>query len=505
MGGGGARRPCGHRGRGRLRPGPVHGAAARCDAWAAARRGEDAAALRAAALPRLPEATPTGLANLAWAAATARVGDAAWRDAVAAALARRADVGEQELSNAAWALAVLRGRAAGWAHARARPRLAAFQAQELANLAWSFAALRAELPPWPSVGRRAEFRPQEHALWVWSCGLLGWPLAPEWRAWTLGATAAMKPQEVSSLVTGLAALRELSFWPQTAAVAAMDPPSLVALAAAAPGPAAAGLVAAAAPRLAAFRAVELAGFAWGVASASGGAAPLGAVAAAARRCLAGLSSQEAANLLWSFAKADTRVPADLAAGSAARVGGDEQHVANAAYAVAKLRAGAPLGGLLGQALPSLARYSAQGLANLAWAAAEGRHDSAVAQLAAAASRVALGDAERAMVAKATAAAAPARLAGASLRLPAAAARPLEAWALLAHAAWLARGRAPAPLPPALAAALGAVRGHAAGGPGPRLRRWAGSGAISKVAACIAVRTEDIYRGTSGMLSNPGAG
>ena len=99
--------------------------------------------LERAALARVSEFDPQGLANRAWAFATAGRSAPALFDAMAAETARRVrDFNPQDLANTAWAFATAGHTAQALFHAmaaEAERRVREFNPQNLANTAWAFA------------------------------------------------------------------------------------------------------------------------------------------------------------------------------------------------------------------------------------------------------------------------------------------------------------------------------------------------------------------------------
>ena len=297
-----------------------------------------AAVAEAAVRGGLRDFKPQGLANTAWAFATAGHAAPTLLDAVATEAVRRGlrDFKPQNLANIAWAFATA-GRAAptlldAIVMEAVRRGLREFKPQELANTAWAFATAGHAAPTLLDAiateavrGGLRDFTPQALANIAWAFA-------------TAGRAAPM-------LLDAIA----------TAAV----------------------------PRLRDFTPQALANIAWAFATA-GRAAPtlLDAIATeAVRRGLRDFNAQDLANTAWAFATAGRAAPAllDAIATEAVRHGLRDfkpQELANTAWAFATAGRAAPtlLDAIATEAVRrGLRDFNEQELANTAWAFAAADH------------------------------------------------------------------------------------------------------------------------------------
>jgi hypothetical protein len=309
-------------------------------AWAFATAGRSEPdlfrALAEEAIPQLPSFSPQAIANIVWAFASSSRHSAQLFDAVAVeTLKRLSEFPPQAIAMVAWSFASAGASTPALFDAlaaEATPRLAACAPQALANLAWGFAvtgharrvpsllnaiAEEATLP-----GRLRMFKPQELAHLVWAFAKVG-HASPK----LFSAVAAETSQ------------RGNEFGPQ-----------------------------------------ELATVAWACASARHASPELfRAIAAEAERRADAFSPQAISNTVWAFARVGQSSPAmfdALGARAAAQSGAfSPQSLVNTAWAFATAGHRDPelFDVIATVSQPQLGRFKQQELSNLAWAYARAVH------------------------------------------------------------------------------------------------------------------------------------
>jgi len=318
--------------------------------------------LEVAVLARTTEFTPQGLANTAWAFATARQASPALLDAFAAESAGRVrGFKPQELANTAWAYATAGHAAPALFDAIAEEstrRVRDLNSMDLANTVWAFATAGHAAPALfdaiaaASERRVREFNPQDLANTAWGFAKSGVGAPALFDA--IAAESARRvrefsPQELSNIVWAFVIARHTS------------PVLLDAIAAESPR------------HLRDFAPQTLSTIAWAYATASHAAPALfDAIAAEAAGQMRDFNPQDFANTAWAYVTAIHASPAlfdAIAAEAAGRVREfTVPHMCATAWAFAIAGHAAPalFDAIAAEAATRLDKFDLQGLTSMAW-------------------------------------------------------------------------------------------------------------------------------------------